>query len=1655
MLSSLKTALIFLMAFFCTVISSIHAQPVKTNNIKIEAIQLTNPKAWSSFSRSPLKQKIKVTEGLQGSHNYIVRLTDEPVATYRGGVPGYKATAAGYVQNYTTRKKTISTSKISQQRNSLKLDLESGEVKQYRTYLKLQQDNFLQRSSEVLGFKPATSYRLQLAFNGLVMRMTQEDAKQIAAMKEVSYVEREQILQLDTDTGPRMIGAGSVWDGSATGVAHRGEGIIVGIIDTGINTDHPSFAAEAADGYVHTNPFGDGVYVGDCANGFPELCNSKLIGVRSYTTITDIYQDDTVFGPTPPAANGEDYNGHGSHVSSTAAGNTLYNVDLISTEFGVEESDGIVSASGFQFTEISGVAPRANLISYQVCAPGDSSDTHSGCYNSPMLQSVDDAIDDGVDVLNMSISGGGNPWSYSMAQVFLAAQDAGIFVAISAGNSGPDISTTEKSAPWYTSVAASTHNRIINKNDKQIHNFMGGDTPAPGTIAGRSDTGAITATIVYAGDHPINLEDSDTAAQCLVPYPAGTFNGEIVLCDRGDIARVEKASNVAAGGAGGFVLANLQGGDANLVPDAYVVPGIHVSADDGDAIKTWLKTGTGHTASITGITVSTSVGQADMLASFSSRGPNLDVPNIMAPTVAAPGVSIYAAYSDQQFGHDVSGSAPADFDFLQGTSMASPHVTGAGALLKSVHPEWTPDNIRSALMMTAERNMVKEDGSTSADIFDMGSGRIQVGLAAQTGLVMDETSTNYNNANPATGGDPKTLNIPSMGNTECESVCGWSRTLTATRSSTWTISTTSNNDNIEFSVSPAQFSITEGNDQIIEVTASSNRARTGEQAMGWVTLTSENADIPEVHLPVYVSVYTSNLPVRVDLDVLRDAGSTLLSNIEAIEITNLTTQVRGLNKATITEVSLQEDSNNATPFENLNDGVTQYIISLPEDSPFLWADLSEATARDMDLFIGKDDNNNGLAEESEMLCASVSYTSQEECLIESVLAGDYWILVHNYSASEPGATDTVKLRNAYVPSADNNNLAINGPVDVPAATPFDLRLAWNDDMTTGDSFIGAFELFTTDDPATAYSLGQTLVIINREDDDVLISLSDDNPDTGDRVTMTLEVTPNYTTDAIDYQIDLIVPNGLSIDPSTIVASDNSSVSQSAVSGGTQLSWNPTRLAYNMADNNYIESTSDADPNCAAPDLGQTGNYVNLADSEIDPLSFYGDEIIGQVVVPLKFLGEGYESFYITDNGIITLAPVSSFVHQKTPSITAPNSVLAPFWRDFQLDEANGSGISIASAGNWSIVEFDSMHHFSFYNGNPEVDDSLDFEILNNTETGDILYIYNNVNHNPIYGDTLGATVGWENADGTIGDHYVYVAGPHDLGLVDVGSVTQIVDDLVVCYRAVEPLSVSPLTLTLEASVNTTAAGQTLEGQIHTQVSVQDSQPDTYIYTMDIQSNLSIDDPGVLSVDEDSSLTGITVTFTDKDANPNLFEVVSDSGTIANLSNTDSDFTFDLIPDADFNGDITVITTVTDTVNAVDTTSLDFVVQVVPVNDAPVVTASYSLNQSTLTLTADASDIENDTLTFSWEQNSGPTVSIANANSATASVSNANATTGTLTFQVTVSDASLSATDNISVSVTAPTTPPANGGGGGGGSTGHMFILLLSMAIYWRRRQLFG
>ena len=1630
---------------------AIFASPQGSKQDNYRIIDASNGKSFPSFTRKSARQKFKPEQGLTGKHNYIVRLQHQPVVTYRGGIQGYEATSPGYANDFKQRLKAGLGKKSFAHRKALKLDFNSIAVQKYQSFLNREQQNFLTKSAQIIGSNPTVQAKMTNVFNGLVLNLSQDEALSLASMQEVAFIEREQVIYLDTDRGPELIGAPQIWDGSATGSNHYGEGTIVGIIDSGINSDHPSFAAQSSDGYEHINPLGDGVYIGDCEVNFPEMCNSKLIGVRSYRAVTDIYQDTAVFGDTPPAANGEDYDGHGTHVASTAAGNRLVNIPLYAPERGAVESDGLIATTNDVFPVVTGVAPRANIIAYQVCAPGASGDTYAGCFTSTMLQAIEDSVTDGVDALNMSISGGGNPWSYSIAQGFLAAQEAGIFVAISAGNSGPDAATTVKNAPWYSSVAAATHGRNLSFNAKTLGSFSGGDSAAPATIQGAGATPGLTAPVVYAGDYANPNDPDNDSAQCLEPFPSGTFSGQIVVCDRGEIARVQKAANVAAGGAGGYVLANVSGGATNLANDTYVIPGIHINAVDGANLKTWLATGTDHTGTINNSSATRTIGAADSIAGFSSRGPNITVPDVMMPTMAAPGVSIYAAFADQQFGHDVTAPTPTDFNFLQGTSMSSPHVAGAGALLKSVHPSWSPDNIRSALMMTAERDMTKEDGVTAADIFDMGAGRINVDLAAKTGLVMEETAANYQAANPAIGGDPKTLNIPSMGNRACTASCSWTREVIATQDASWTLTTQSNNPDIVFTATPATFSLTSGESQVITITATSNGASSGSDAVGYVFLASDNADIPDLHMPAFVTINTTNIPESVSVDTRRNSGSFVLRDTTAIAITDLTAQVFGLQKATVTEVLLAEDSDNSTPFDSTTDGVLQTNVTLENATPLFWINLSESTADDMDLFVGIDSNSDGVADQSELLCSSTSPTSDEVCELSNASAGSYWILVQNFSSSQ--AVDSTSLRYAFVPNTDAGNLTISTIQNQPAFEPFDLTLTWSDDMQQGDVFLGAIDLATNSDPASAGNLGRTIVVLNRIADDVTLAFSNSNPNEGDRVTVSVDVIPNRTEQAVDYTIDVLVPEGLTVDAASISASDGSMATVTDAAGGTQVSWLTSRAAYNPDLNTYLQSTSATDSTCQVPNLGQGNTYLNLSDFDVGFNSMDGDEVSTRYLLPFTYLDTRYEDFYVSDNGIITLGGQpgnTAHIHQRVPSAALPNGVVAPLWRDFQLDKASGSGVSVAAAGPWLIVEYDRMRPFSYYDGNPDITDILDFQMLINNDTGNIYYAYANVTEGG--GDTMGGTIGWESGDGTAGELVIFVGGLYDDGMGNTGSFSDINDTFVVCYEAVTPNS-SALTLTFEVTVDAGTALQTLTTVLTSDVSIAGGLPQSTNYDLSVGSNLVIDNPGELSTPEDTPIT-LTINYSDGDSVANTITVDADSGTLGALSGTVSGSTVELTPDADFNGNISVTVTVSDNENPEQTDTETFVVTVTPVNDAPTVSATSS-GSSTVTLTANANDIDSSNLTYSWVQTAGPTVTISNSDRATATVNNANATSGTLSFEVTVSDGEFSVTDDTSISVTAPapTPPPANGGGGGGGSTGPWFILVM-LLIYVVRLAVF-
>lgn len=618
-----------------------------------------------------------------GMVSVIVKLESDSLAAYRGGLPGLAATSLEATR-------------------AARLDVRAAHCQKYLRYLDRMHREFEQACSRVVP-EAISVHHFKVVFGGVSVLVPADRVDLLATVPGVKAVYRDEILEPATERSPAFIGANRLWR-DLGGRESAGEGVVVGVLDTGIWPEHPSFSDPDPDGKPSPAPptpplpcdFGN---TGFNPNDAPFTCNNKLIGAYEFL---DTYK--AVIGLLPGEFDSaRDDNGHGTHTSSTAAGNG-----------GVPSS-----VLGIPRGLISGIAPRAHVIMYRVCAD-------QGCFASDSTAAVEQAILDGVDVINFSIGGGSNPYSDGVELAFLDAYDAGVFVAASAGNGGPGADTVSHRGPWTATVAASTTDRHFLSDVT-----LTGDDASMLVLTGATVTEGISAPTPVVFPPP-------GEELCLDPFAPGTFSGEIVICQRGVIARVAKSFNVAEGGATGLLLYNpvLQG----LATDNHFIPSVQLENDAGQQLLDFMATHTGVMATFTpGIA---SEVEGDVMASFSSRGGPGQTLGVSKPDITAPGVQILAGHSPLPA--TVEGGLPGElFQVIQGTSMSSPHVAGAAALLKDLWATWTPGQIKSALMTTARMNVVKEDGITKADAFDFGSGRLDLRRAGDPGITFDEEAADY------------------------------------------------------------------------------------------------------------------------------------------------------------------------------------------------------------------------------------------------------------------------------------------------------------------------------------------------------------------------------------------------------------------------------------------------------------------------------------------------------------------------------------------------------------------------------------------------------------------------------------------------------------------------------------------------------------------------------------------------------------------------------------------------------------------------------------------------------------------------------------------------------------------------------------------------
>jgi subtilisin family serine protease len=755
---------------------------------------------------------------------YIVQLKEPALASYQGQLPRLPAPPRDA---------------------NGRIDMQSVQAKTYLAHLRSQQTAFRQEMEQQLEQTIVTPFQYQHALNGMAMKLSLEQAQQVSKMPQVLGVQPNELHALDTDAGPFWVQAPQLWFGSnavqpdtlfVSGLETGGgfgEGVVIGVIDSGINLLSNAFSARAPnDGYVHTNPLGAGIYKGWCNPGFAvqDTCNAKLIGAWDFV--------DT---QTPPGATetlgADDENGHGSHTAAISAGNGRVDIN---------------PSSGNE-TRLRGVAPRANLIAYDVCyTPEDSS---SGlCPTVSTVAGINQAVADGiVDVINYSISGSANPWTDANEQAFLNATAAGIYVAVSGGNSGRTAGIVAHRSPWTTSVAASTAPKLDAGDYLTVVQPSGvfapvgmaralGTTPGLPSFSG----GPLNGLVTYL---PGQIGCNNTGG-----FPVGSFTGRIALVDLALFNQCEFEEQA--------INANLAGALAVILLDNVRFPSQAISANVPTQIPvTLLNVGDSQRlrelVQANPNTVRVRMGAVapfnyfqtsfgDVMAKFSSRGPSPF--NDLKPDVTAPGVEIFSA--DRNNG----GSANDNF-VLSGTSMSSPHVAGAAALLIQRKPTWTPMQIKSAIVGSAQSaGIVNYDDAPrrqfDADPSDYGAGSVRGARASEVIMTIEATSAEFAAANPANGGLVENLNLPNLTQRNCSPQCSFSRTIKNTSSVAQTV--TGSLLGVTGGVTPASFSVAAGASQTVQFQFNTSAVATGSSVFGSATFAA-GASTP-LRLPISLTV---------------------------------------------------------------------------------------------------------------------------------------------------------------------------------------------------------------------------------------------------------------------------------------------------------------------------------------------------------------------------------------------------------------------------------------------------------------------------------------------------------------------------------------------------------------------------------------------------------------------------------------------------------------------------------------------------------------------------------------------------------------------------------------------------------------------------------
>ncbi|WOH38873.1 S8 family serine peptidase [Thalassotalea fonticola] len=1147
---------------------------------------------FSSFAvKAPLNLEVnsKKTIAIKTSANktkksrdtdnlYVVILTEPSVATFNAS-----NSAAQLMANKSTNNK---------------LNIHSKAIQDYRNKLIVQQQNVITQLNQKQSKQVTAEHSFQLAINGFTARLTKTDLDALKSFSKVKAVQKIKPHKLSTNAGPQHINAPQVWQGQTGHGAYKGEGVIVGIIDTGVSANHPSFAAVGADNYQHINPLGEGKYLGDCAlEEYQHYCNDKLIGIWSHPEITNY----ATFSGDDPI--GLDVQGHGSHVASTAAGNVLKNVPVYNV---------IGDKSEQSFSQISGVAPHANIVSYQVC-------DLDGCWPDIAVLAVEHAIANGVQVINYSIGGEAiSPWYSLDALAMLSARDAGIHVATSAGNMGPEEKTliSPGNAPWLTSVAAVSHGRAYSQKSLTIDDSNIGFE----TIYGYAATSGVTATIIDG--------DEFNNGDCLRPFDENSLTGKIVICRRGAIPRVEKGSNALAGNAAGMVLVNKVAEGEQLNSDFHVLPTIHIGYLSGQSLINFVEANIDTIVRISDSEQIHDKSQSNIIADFSSRGPEPIFNEYLVPHVSAPGVAIYAANAEKQPFYSNAEQPP--YAFLDGTSMASPHVAGALALISGLKPHWSPSEAQSALMLTANNAVYKAD-STPAGFFDRGTGNILIDRAVNSALVMNETSENFYNADPSLQGNIQSLNLPALVGNKCMIECVWSRTFKATTAANFQVIITNQSTGVEVSASINEFSLNANEEISIEFRGKINSDYTGEYVSADIIIdNSEN--LAQATLPLIATFQKGKYPDNIIINADANIGQANINDVVTIAVDEVYTTPYSIGKIDKYQIELNRDDFDTTayPFNIYNDYDTFFAIPLNTHlgTRYMEVSIQSTTSPDLDLYIGYDWNYNGMPDTSHemtsLVCESASPSAMEMCKIDNPANANYYVLIHNYGdiINPSNVSDTIEFEVFTINENDGSMVASTNST-IENLTDIGLNIAWNANMVSGEQYVSAVGLSSTLDKQE--DIGFIPVRINRTSSTIAL-YAPEQVNAAEPLQLKVFIDANNGEQSLNHSIEMPLPDGVEV----LSVSENFSFANGMLTINIE----------QVASSNNTEVIVNLNTQGLAFDQALTFNLKHAINNQIQSEKSFND-IHFQGVPVAKINGQENVSITANESDTITLSAIES------------------------------------------------------------------------------------------------------------------------------------------------------------------------------------------------------------------------------------------------------------------------------------------------------------------------------------------------------------------------------------------------------------------------------